>query len=335
MVAPTPSKVPTGLPETDLFTIEAIPSKGKGLVAQKPIPAGTLLISEPPLFTTATLTNPATFEKDLGAIIRALPKEGQRAFLSLHNNFPGQPNPFSNIVRSNGYPLGPNSDAGGLFPLIARMNHSCRANAQHSWNEGRSAQTVYAVRDIAPGEELTLSYHNGGPSSERRAALKQFFGFDCACEGGCALPAAELAASDARLRQAEVLDERIGDPRRARQQPAEALGFCRELRAVHEAEGVADLRAARLYYDAFQICAMHGDGARAAVFAESARKAREVCQGVDHEEVEALRKLEREPQSFDNWAATKRWASDVGERAAKYPDVKTPVDSASSIWERS
>jgi hypothetical protein len=323
--------VPTGQPDTNLLTIEAVPNKGKGLIVQKSIAPGTLLISEPPLFTTASLSNPATFEKDLGAIVRSLPKEGQRAFLSLHNNFPG-PNPFSNIVRSNGYPLGPNSDVGAIFPLIARINHSCRPNAQHAWNESEQRETVYAVRAIQPGEELTLSYSAGGPSAERRAALKQFFGFACACEA-CSLPADGLRASDERLRRAQRLDEAIGDARRVRLQPEAALADCRDLLRVYEQEDIADLRLPRLYYDAFQICAMHSDRARAAVFADSARRARVRCEGEDSVEAGNLKELQERPEGFENFGATTRWNSSLEDDLTKWNDLERPVDSGSAIWD--
>ncbi|KAK9426737.1 putative SET domain-containing protein [Seiridium unicorne] len=327
------SPVPTGLPDTDLFTIESVPSKGKGLIASKPIPAGTLLISEPPLFTTASLTNADTIEKDLGVIVRSLPKEGQRAFLSLHNNFPGQPNPFSNIIRSNGYPLGPNSEVGGIFPLIARLNHSCLPNAQHSWNEKLQRQTVYAVRDVAAGAELTLSYHNGGPSTERKAALKQFFGFDCACEL-CSLPPEKLRKSDKRLRDAAMLDEMIGDSKRVQLQPADALKDCKELLRIYEKEGIKDKRLPRLYYDAFQICALHSDAARASVFAESARRARELCEGPESEEAASMKELQEAPEKFENWGSTEKWASKVADRETRYKDIECPVTvKTASVWD--
>ncbi|KAH8194704.1 hypothetical protein TruAng_011138 [Truncatella angustata] len=332
-MASTDKPVPTVLPQANLFTIESIPSKGKGLIAAKPIPAGTLLISEPPLFTTASLTNADTIEKDLGVIIRGLPKDRQRAFLSLHNNFPGQPNPFSNIIRSNGYPLGPNSEVGGVFPLIARLNHSCRPNAQHSWNSKLGAQTVHALRDVAAGEELTLSYHNGGPSADRRAALSQFFNFDCACEL-CSLPREQRRKSDKRLRDAAQLDEMIGNGKRVQLQPADALKDCKELLRIYEAEGIRDTRLPRLYYDAFQICAAHSDAARASVFAESARKVRVISEGPDSEEAANMERLQEKPENFENWGSTKKWASKVTDRETRYKDIETPVSTkTASIWD--
>ena len=192
--------------------LKDIPGKGKGLVVSQSISTGTLIVSEPPLFTTESLKDASSFENDLGAIVRSLSKEGQRAFLALHNNRPGS-EPFSNIVRSNGYPLGPNSEVGGVFPLIARINHSCRQNAQHPWDKEKQREVVHAVREIREGEELTLNYSTGGPSEVRRRALKTYFGFYCACEV-CSLPSAALKVSDERLHWAQELDGSIGNPKR-------------------------------------------------------------------------------------------------------------------------
>lgn len=293
----------------EAYVLQPIPGKGKGLIATRAIKPGELILSEPPLFTTASLTDPATFEKDLGAIVKGLSKEGQRAFLSLHNNNPGA-NPFSNIVRSNGYPLGPNSEVGAIFPLVARLNHACRPNAQHAWNEDRGIEVVHAVRDIKEGEELTLSYLAGGPSQERQSSLKEYFGFHCTCEA-CSLPAAELEASDTRLKRAKKLDEAIGDPRRVRHLPERALADCKALLSVYQEEGIFDLRLPRLYYDAFQIAAMHSDAARASVFAKLCADARAVCEGEDNEEAKAMRELQAKPAGFSNWGATKKWKSNV------------------------
>lgn len=48
-----------------LYKIDAIPGKGKALVALQTITPGTLIISEPPLITTAVIKSGETIEKDL------------------------------------------------------------------------------------------------------------------------------------------------------------------------------------------------------------------------------------------------------------------------------
>ncbi len=38
------------------------------------------------------------------------------------------------------------------------MNHDCRANANYYFDLESLSQKVYAVKDIFPGEELTVGY---------------------------------------------------------------------------------------------------------------------------------------------------------------------------------
>lgn len=69
----------------------------------------------------------------------------------------------------------------GVYPDASLLNHSCRPNASTVF-EG-TALYVAAARDIAPGEEITISYIDLGADLEhRRAELRQGFGFVCACE---------------------------------------------------------------------------------------------------------------------------------------------------------
>lgn len=299
--------MPSSTEPAGLYTLRDIPGKGKGLVANRPISPGTLIICEPALFTTESLQNAATIEKDLATIVKALPKKDQVAFLSLHNNYPGK-HPFSNIIRSNGYPLGPSSDVGGVFLETARINHSCRPNAQHAWNDKLKTMLVHAVRNIAEGEELTLSYVAGGPWSARQEHIRTFFGFRCTCDI-CSLPEDEQQVSDERLEKAQRLDEAIGDPKRVKQNPERALSDCRALLMIYRDEQVFDLRLPRLYYDAFQICAMHSDQARACVFAERAGETRVICEGQQSTEAAELSTLAAHPCKFENFGVTKKWAS--------------------------
>lgn len=61
-------------------------------------------------------------------------------------------------------------------------NHDCDPNAQPNIDE--EGYVVFtSFREIKEGEEITISYVDSGmPLEERRAVLKEHYGFDCDCE---------------------------------------------------------------------------------------------------------------------------------------------------------
>lgn len=76
-----------------------------------------------------------------------------------------------------------------LFPLTARMNHSCEANAEVRSQEFVDCHmNLVAKRDIAAGEELLISYIGVGPSVgrksryRRRRELQAKYLFWCECQ---------------------------------------------------------------------------------------------------------------------------------------------------------
>jgi hypothetical protein len=89
------------------------------------------------------------------------------------------------IARTNCLPLGDHNDSegSGLFALICRANHACRPNARYIWRHDLQRELLLAVRDIAPGDEVTVTY---GTSTEgraqRQATLLRGFRFECKCE---------------------------------------------------------------------------------------------------------------------------------------------------------
>ncbi|OCF34784.1 protein lysine methyltransferase SET5 [Kwoniella heveanensis CBS 569] len=97
-------------------------------------------------------------------------------------------------------------DSGGLYALHAHLNHSCEPNVQvrnlpKDWksptaselpanlpppmnasNRGTNKLTMLARKTIHPGDELVISYVNQNLSmDERRNALREGYGFWCAC----------------------------------------------------------------------------------------------------------------------------------------------------------
>jgi len=304
-----------------LWRLDSIPGKGKALFATQDIAPGTLILSESPIITTDCITSMETVEKDIARSLQTKDKDAQRAYFSLHNNFPGEKKSIlSNIIRSNGYPLGPNSEVGGVFLNIARLNHSCRPNAKHSWNKNTKQQTVYALRNIPAGEEITLSYLDGGASKERQESLLQNFHFRCKCDL-CSLPTRELNASDARILRAKTLDNTIGNWDSARHSPAKVLANARKLLGIYREEGIDDDRLPNLYWDAFQVVIMHGDQARASECARRYVDLKILSEGQDSANVEEVQPYILKPATHKNFGETKDWETAV-------EDVPTGLDNA-------
>lgn len=287
---------PHGEPQIPLFEVKDIPGKARGLVARVDISKGTQILCEKPLLTV-TPAPPNELELVLAGKLRAMSRTEQRQFLSLHNNFPGSL-PFGGIVRTNALPCGSGSPVGGIYPQICLINHSCLPNSHNNWDGNREHETIYAIRPIKAGEEITISYDHGGPASTRRAFLRKSFGFDCECSV-CTLPPAELQASDARRLLIQRLDDNIGDPSRLRKSPEICLGDCKSLLKALEEEfdGHIEGHSSRTYYDAFQVCIAHGDQARASVFAERSYKARVCCEGEESPETQRVKSFSFKPAS--------------------------------------
>ncbi|KAF1837749.1 SET domain-containing protein [Decorospora gaudefroyi] len=286
-----------------LYEIRSIPGKGKGLVARFNISKGARIIVEKPLFTITPAA--ASIESNVIAKVRALSKDQQRQFLSLHNNFQGK-SIFGGICKTNALPCGVDAIVGGVYPTICLINHCCVPNAHHSWNSKTNSETVHALRYIQAGEEIMIAYDYDKASAPRRANLKNSFGFDCSCRL-CSLPRSELQKSDERRLRIKQLDEAIGDSSRVMNTPV--LADCQEMLRLldEEYDGGSSPPDARLYYDAFQIAITHSDQARASVFGERMYKARVVCEGEDSPATVCAKNFMQHPAQHLNFGASKRW----------------------------
>jgi SET domain len=296
-----------------LYAILSVPDKGKGLIARLNIAKGKRILSEKPLFTSLNLSPISLMESNVVTKLKKLSKTEQRQFLSLHNKFPGK-HPFSGIVKTNALPCGSGSTIGGIYPTICLINHSCLSNAHQSWNSDTNSETIHAIRPIRSGEEITISYDAGGSYASRHTLLKAAFGFDCDCTL-CSLSLPARQTSDARRLQIQRLDTAIGDPDRVMHKPDESMADCRRLLGLLEEEyyqGCATALIPRLYYDAFQISIMHGDRARAGVFAKRAYQYRVLCEGEDSPATRQAKGLMQDPAGHGSFGASMRWRTGRG-----------------------
>jgi hypothetical protein len=73
-----------------------------------------------------------------------------------------------------------------VFPHAARFNHCCNPNSCFTWNGAIGQETIHAMKDIATGEEITLSYCDMIHDKPSRSYELKHYGFVCdcpACEG--------------------------------------------------------------------------------------------------------------------------------------------------------
>ncbi|KAG9237930.1 hypothetical protein BJ875DRAFT_452458 [Amylocarpus encephaloides] len=246
-------------------------------------------------------------ESSIATKLKALTKEAQQSFLSLHNNYPGK-YPFSGIVKTNALPCGAGAVVGGVYPTLCFINHSCRPNTNHNWNELLGRETIHATHAIKAGEEITISYDDGNQYEIRQRTFKDAFGFTCSCTL-CSLPETEIHESDIRRREMSRLDEVIGDGLRLMSKPEDCLADCHSLLGILEVEyeRCDTIHTARLYYDAFQIAITHGDQARARVFGERAHRVRVICEGEDSPASSRMKTLASKPDGHRNFGASRKW----------------------------
>ncbi|KAJ8607624.1 hypothetical protein CTAYLR_005775 [Chrysophaeum taylorii] len=227
---------------------------GIGAFATRPIPRGELVLREEPIVTGRSV-------EEVEVAVGALGPTERKKFYSLLGKTALE------IFETNGYPCG--ERAGVMFEL-SRFNHSCRPNCGHHWEGG--FQFLYAIRDVARGEELTTNYV---PLAQPRAARRAGLPFECRCAACEPLD----AASDARRIRISDLDGEIFAAARSRKSE-KAAALATERLALLEEEGIDEPRAmVRTCNDAYQ--AMVSDDDRARVWLKKLYKFSLLCEPPD------------------------------------------------------
>lgn len=144
-------------------------------------------------------------------------------------------------------------DGAAVFPHAARFNHSCKPNANFSWNPNIEKETIHIINDVKKDEEITLSYCDMTHDKKQRAWELKHYGFSCDCPAcaddeddpeSYAYKSAERRFRIAELERAtkhfrgQHLDEGIEQP----DFPNQLL----ELAALHKEEGDYSVRLAHM-----------------------------------------------------------------------------------------
>ncbi|KAK5057671.1 hypothetical protein LTR84_011672 [Exophiala bonariae] len=173
-------------PQDKCLEIRSTPDRGLAVFASRKIKAGTLILSERSLITLCKEE-----EDDHAAIEREfsnLSRSNQKIYLKLFDAEKSRMSRVASIYYSNCYNLDsltPDGRGGSaLGNMASRLNHSCIANAQFSYDFDRKQLMFYAIRDIPRGREVCSNYEKNvfEAAIKRMQKLRMYYAFDCRCE---------------------------------------------------------------------------------------------------------------------------------------------------------
>lgn len=164
---------------------------------------------------------------------------------------------YQDKLLLNSIGLGDGDDGDGALCLrISRANHDCKPNADHWYDKTFKAVVLFAVRDIAQGEEITITYQLSDDitidmsAQMGRMILKNKWGITCPKDCSC------YDENMKKLRdRSRELDKQIF-ALASEGKSQQALEYVKELINNHKILGSSMLNQQRTLYDGFQIAVM-------------------------------------------------------------------------------
>lgn len=227
------------------YELRPSPGKGLGAFATRWIPKHTRVLVEAPQFVivppesdsdsnSGPSSSPTPIANDILSQIQScfnkLKPADQAVYEACHEHrFSGEPDSgrLFYIFRSNAFSIVPVDvldsqrwgTRWGMFPQMARINHSCQPNMANLWAPGAGDtvggtaaghQLVWTTRDIAPGEELLISYVNLLQDTAARQQSLDQFGFQCDCSVCREVQSGNASLDERRVQVGDLL-RRIQD----------------------------------------------------------------------------------------------------------------------------
>ncbi|KAK8049695.1 short/branched chain specific acyl-CoA dehydrogenase [Apiospora phragmitis] len=286
--------------DTSHFRAVAIPGKGIGLVATRLIRRGEEIMAvRPAVVVHEALVDELGLDSQntmLDQAAKALPGERRQRLLAQAGELGGYR--IADIMFTNSFQVSLGMEGErhfGNFPEVSRLNHDCRPSLAYYVDQNLTHHT-HAVRDIQPGEELSISYLDSfRVRSVRQARTRASWGFSCGCSQ-CSLPEAEAEASDARLFSIYQVENQLTDLKNANVSTSTIetlIALYKEERLDHKIADAYTLAA--LNYNTFGVEAM------AKEYAKLSLEQGLLEHGHDSEDMEAMRILAADPKSHWIW----------------------------------
>ncbi|KAF2851546.1 SET domain-containing protein [Plenodomus tracheiphilus IPT5] len=305
--------------EMGMWEVKETRDKGKGLFAKENVAAvfagETLIVQTPVLLVSKDLlatTMESEKEYVLNAVVENLPLATQKTVRALDSSTGPL---MQNVVQNNGVTIKwPWVDEVpqllAVVPEAARINHACRPNALWRFDDYTMSLEVFALKDMTPGEEITLSYGFESRSSGRRMkSIQANLGFTCRCSL-CSSDSDTIEASNDRLSEIKALKSVL--PKEEKDTP-QLLGLLPSLISQLEQE---DLHTDLPMYEEILAYTWSSFGIehRAKYWAGRARKHWAVVAGKDSWEQRRCGDLENNVKGHSTWMT---WEGDPWEDVGK------------------
>lgn len=179
-----------------------------------------------------------------------------------------------------------------LFATVARINHSCTPNAHIHERDATRASYLYALRDIAAGEEIEIAYFDVKLPLAHRRAQTSVWSFTCRCRACSGRLGREYEAQLAFVRGWSQSDG--GEEAKFRSRSVQALEHTQRAIGIATADAYPWLRASLPALYKWNANALMSAGQSAASLAEaleqSARWLKRI-KGADHPDLGVEEKM--------------------------------------------
>ncbi|KAJ7641084.1 hypothetical protein FB45DRAFT_1021860 [Roridomyces roridus] len=155
----------------------------------------------------------------------------------------------------------------GVCKMISRFNHSCSPNVTAKWNMITFSFHVFAVRNIAADEELTLQYIPIELSTAERNEQLKPYDFVCTCRS-CKDPESDARRAELNRRCPPTIIIPAWLTRKSSLADSHILNECRQQMDILEREGMESVvRCFNVSAAGFLVCLAMGDADRASAWA--------------------------------------------------------------------
>jgi hypothetical protein len=286
--------------------VQAFPGKGKGLITTKALKKGERI-----LFETARIIASSNFPTQVtraqgqalfDAALDQLPEPDRNLVLALDQSLGGSE--VEDIMKTNAFACqladGNVDDAYMcLFPAVARINHACQPNAHARFIPKTLSMEIKAQRDIAPGEEIGISYGRIDlKHADRQALYQEGWNFKCTCSL-CTASQYDVAGSDQRRARFAQLRKMLENLTAETYDAQQIVAWEKEVLEISQREGLETLLAQdyeRLAY-VYAGHGMMGDARRWAKMARESLLEWVVVEGGPRNQVRRIEELLRELDS--------------------------------------